>query len=360
MTEKEWMQEGFDLKLAALLYRKKIWVSIVCAMAGAALAGGLYFLVHVIYAPAREYEAVSKLYLTFAADDDGDAYQYYNGYTWNDLMGTEPILDKIMEELPEGFERADVKNSITADILSDIRLLTITVTTHDPDRTQQIVRAGENALIRFGGEMIEFDKIEVIDHGQAALVAVEDETVRAVIAGAVAGFLLSLLGLAFARIMDDSVYVPSDFEKRYPYPVLGVCFDGKPELGKRELEEHIAFVSELTESVFEIDTAEKNVKLPDGCIPCRGVMAVNHGMPIKYDMPESESMEKDAGIILYIPYGRGNGKLLERWICEAMLYGCEILGAVITGADERLYRLYFALPGKGTRPGQKEKEKGKR
>lgn len=354
MTEKEWMQEGFDLKLAALLYRKKIWISIVCAMAGAALAGGLYFLVHVVYAPAREYEAVSKLYLTFAADDDGDAYQYYNGYTWNDLMGTEPILDKIMEELPEGFERADVKNSITADILSDIRLLTITVTTHDQGRTQQIVRAGENALIRFGGEMIEFDKIEVIDHGQAALVAVEDETVRAVIAGAVAGFLLSLLGLAFVRIMDDSVYVPSDFEKRYPYPVLGVCFDGKPELGKRELEEHIAFVSELTESVFEIDTAEKNVKLPDGCIPRRSVMPVDHGMP------ESESMEKDVGIILYIPYGRGNGKLLERWICEAKLYGCEILGAVITGADERLYRLYFALPGEGKRPGQKEKEKGKR
>ena len=90
MTEKEWMQEGVDLKLTALLYRRKIGLSLICALAGALLGGGLYFLTHVVYGPGREYEAVSKLYLTFAEDDDGDAYQYYNGYTWNDLMGTEP------------------------------------------------------------------------------------------------------------------------------------------------------------------------------------------------------------------------------------------------------------------------------
>lgn len=317
MTEKEWMQEGFDLKLAALLYRKKIWISIICALFCALLAGGLYFVVHVVYAPAREYEAVSKLYLTFAAENDGDAYQYYNGYTWNDLMGTEPILDKIMDALPEAFDREEVRRSVTADILSDIRLLTITVTTHDPDRTEAIVRAAEAALIRFGQEMVEFETIEVIDHGKTAPVIVEDETVRAVIAGGVIGFLLSLLALAFARVMDDSVYVPSDFEKRYPYPVLGVCFEGKPELGKKELEAHVAYVSQLKESVIEIDTSELPVKLPD--------------------------MEKDVGIILYVPYGKGNGKLLERWIAEARLYGCEILGAVITGADVGLYRLYFAL-----------------
>ena len=131
MTDREWMKEGIDVKLILLLYRKKVWISLLWALAGGLLAGGLYFIVHVLYAPAREYEAVSKLYLTFAADDDGDAYQYYNGYTWNDLMKTEPILDKVMEGLPEGTDREWVKDTIAADILSDIRLLTITVRTHD-------------------------------------------------------------------------------------------------------------------------------------------------------------------------------------------------------------------------------------
>ena len=169
MTEREWMREGLDIKLTALLYRRKIWIAIVCALAGAVLGGGLYFVIHVVYAPAREYQGISKLYLTFDEDDDGDAYQYYNGYTWNDLMGTEPILDKIMEGVPAGMTREAVRDSITADILSDIRLLTVTVTTHDQSETDSILRAAEEALVRFGKEMIEFEKIEVIEHGHSAL-----------------------------------------------------------------------------------------------------------------------------------------------------------------------------------------------
>lgn len=318
MTEKEWMKEGMDLKLAVLLYRKKIWISLVCALAGAAFAGGLYFLVHVVYAPAREYEAVSKLYLTFAADDDGDAYQYYNGYTWNDLMGTEPILDKTMEALAPELEREAVKKSITADILSDIRLLTVTVRTHDPEETNRILRAAEDALVRFGQEMVEFEKIEVIDHGDASLVVAENETVRAVTAGLVIGLLLSFAGLAFARVLDDSVYVPSDFEKRYGYPVLGVMFAGDPEVGREELDTHIRLVTEREEKILYLDTGSANIRMPDG-------------------------MEnKNTDVILEIPYGSGNGKRLERWIAEARLYECNILGAVITNADRGLYRLYFA------------------
>lgn len=321
MTEKEWMKEGIDLKLTVLLYRKKLWISIVCALAGAVAAVGLYFLVHVVYAPAREYEAVSKLYLTFAPEDDGDAHQYYNGYTWNDLMGTEPILDKIMEELGEAYpSRDEVRAKIGADILSDIRLLTITVTTNDPAQTEAIIRATENALIRFGEEMVEFDKIEVIEHGQAALVVVENETVRAVVAGLVIGFLLSLLGLAFVCIIDDSIYVPSDFEKRYGYPVLGVSFAGNEALGKAELEEHIRITKEKKEEIRMVNTAALAEAFSE----------------------IGSNVRKDAGIILEIPYGKGNGKIIERCIAEAAFLGIEIMGAVITEADEGLYRLYFA------------------
>ncbi len=321
MTEKEWMEEGIDLKLTMLLYRKKLWISIACALAGAVVAAGLYFLVHVVYAPAREYEAVSKLYLTFAQEDDGDAHQYYNGYTWNDLMGTEPILDKIMEELGEAYPvREEVRAKIAADILSDIRLLTITVTTNDPAQTEDIIRAAEKALIRFGEEMVEFDKIEVIEHGQAALVVVEDETVRATVAGLVIGFLLSLLGLAFACTLDDSIYVPSDFEKRYGYPVLGVSFAGNEVLGKAEQEEHIRIIKERKAEIRMVNTVV--------------FTEVFSGI--------GANEQKEIGIVLEIPYGKGNGKIIERCVTEANFLGIEIMGAVITGADEGLYRRYFA------------------
>ncbi len=317
MTEREWMKEGLDLKLLVLLYRRKIWISLAGALAGGLLAGGVYMILHVLYAPAREYEAESKVHLTFAADDNGDAYQYYNGYTWNDLMKTDPIMDKIMEELPPETDREMVEDSITADILSDIRLLTVTVRTPDPEETNRILKASEKALARFGEEQVEFEKIELWGRWKAALVVVEDETMRAVAAGMVIGFILSLLGLAYARILDDSVYVPSDFEKRYPYPVLGVTFAGEEESGDALLQEHVELVSRGMEHVWYADTGEREVRIP------------------------KEARENGWGIILRIPCGSGNGRLLERWVREAGLTGCPILGAVITGADKSLYRLYF-------------------
>lgn len=321
MTEKEWMNEGIDLKLMMLLYRKKIWISVVCALAGAVFAGGLYFLVHVVYAPAREYEAVSKLYLTFAQDDDGDAYQYYNGYTWNDLVKTEPILDKIIEELGDAaLPREKVKEKIAADILSDIRLLTITVRTNSNDETEKLIRAFEKALVRFGEEKIEFDKIEVIEHGHSGLVTVENEMLRAVIAGLVIGFLLSLIGLAFACIIDDSVYVPSDFEKRYKLPVLGVKFAQKEALAKEELLENLRLLEEQKGEIQTIAIASvKEVFAQLG-----------------------EMKKKKACVIFEVPYGKGNGKILERCMAEAAFLEVEVAGAVITQADELLYRLYFA------------------
>lgn len=329
------MREGVDLKLIALLYRKKIWISLAGALAGAVFAGGLYFVLHVLYAPAKEYEAVSKLYLTFAKDDDGDAYQYYNGYTWNDLMKTDPIMGKITDTLlkegdytgEEEALRREVEAAVTADILSDIRLLTVTVRTESPEMTNAVMRAAEDALIRFGEEMIEFEKIELLGHWRASLVIVEDETVRACVAGAVIGLLASLIGLAFARVLDDSVYVPSDFEKRYDYPILGVTFVGQEEAGKEFLDAHVDIVKKEREKIVYVDTSSSEIRIP------------------------KEALEENAGIILQIPYGRGNGKLLERWIREAEFLKAAVAGAVITDADLGLYRLYYAGFGRKKKRG---------
>ncbi len=204
MTRKEWMNEGIDLRLEALLLKKKcIWL-IVGLVGGAILAAGLYFLTHVAFAPAREYEAVSKLYLTFATDENGDAYQYYNGYTWNDLMQTEPIMDAILQKA-SAFDASDVEQSVKADILSDIRVLTVTVRSHDPELTDTVIRAAEEAVVAFGDSMQEFTKIEVIDHGKASLVLAEDETFRAAAAGGGIGLILVCLILAFLRTIDAAV-----------------------------------------------------------------------------------------------------------------------------------------------------------
>jgi len=288
------MREDADLKLLLLIYLKKIWVLLAGLVLGALIGGVIYFFCHVVYAPAREYEATSKLYLTFAAEDDGDAYQYYNGYTWNDLLKTELILDDIMNKLP-GEDREQVKKEISGDILSDIRVLTIVVRTHDADRTEKICRAVEDTLVEFGTKQIEFEKIEIIDHGKTEMVVIEDETIRALAIGAVLGLLVSLFALALWIISQDAIYVPGDIRKRYPELQFTGAFDTQ---GKE------ITVAQL-ESLWQ-DNREKILR------------------------------EYGKEAILTIPFGKTFGKAADEYISTGQIKGFEIVNAPIN-----FYRIYF-------------------
>lgn len=325
MTEREWRDRGADLKLMSLLLIKRIWILILGIAAGAAVCGGIYFLCHVVYAPAREYEAVSKMYLTFAEDDDGDAYQYYNGYTWNDLMGTEPILDYAMEQLTDvsGITREDVKKAVTADILSDIRVLTVTARTHDQALTDRIIRAEEASLLHFAETMVEFDKIEVIDHGVSALVVVESQTKRALLLGAALGLFLTLFGMWIYMILDDAVYVPSQFEERFGCPVLGVELRRDKEWRRQELETNVSYKAGQNSVWLDVRPADSDV------------------------LTDYDALRKSSGVILRIPYGKKTGTITESLIRDLKIQECKLAGAVITDCDDRLYHVYYAGGRKG-------------
>ena len=98
-----------------------------------------------------EYESVSKLYITFNQDENGDVYQYYNGYTWNELLDTDPILIAIMNHLT-GYEEEEVKDAASAEILSDIRLLTITVKGDSEKMVREIQAAVEEGLADYADQ----------------------------------------------------------------------------------------------------------------------------------------------------------------------------------------------------------------
>ncbi len=286
------MYQEADVKLLLIIYMKKLYIILAGILAGAILGGALYFLCHVIFAPAREYEAVSKIYLTFGKDEDGDTYQYFNGYTWNDLITCEPILDKIMEELP-GENREEVATLISADIISDIRLLTITVRTHDMDRSNRIMEALQNSLMNFTSDREEFVSAQIIEHGQAKLVVLEDETVRAVIIGAVVGLIIAVFGLLIWIVSKDEILLPGD------------------------------------------------VRRIDSKLYCTGVSdtqgnRIDCGACKTWEESRAALSLKDEEIIK-IPYGTGRKNIEE----EMNQAGKAYRAFEIVGADPALYRLYF-------------------
>lgn len=348
----DFYEKGVDLKLLLILYGKNFYISLLGMIAGMALCGGLYFITHVVFAPAREYEAVSKLYLTFNREDDGDAYQYYNGYTWNDLMATEPIMDRIIEN--SGLDEQELRDSITADILSDIRLLTITVRNHDASKVQIILRACEDSLIAFGEDMEEFEKIEVIDHGQPALVMLENDTFRAIIGGGVLGFIVSLLYLAIVLVMEESIRVPADVEQNLKVRVLGIIYQKDPSRDvdrlKRNMEALgckkpifvVVGIGEKERAAFEGDMESGDMESGDmETGNNRNNQNKGNLNSLMDRILTVDKVSKDADIILAIPYKYGKVRAALRDVSDLQIKNCKIHGAVITGASDVLYKLYY-------------------
>ena len=106
--------EILNLRAFYLTLLRKIWILPLAALIGAIVAGGIYFLANVVYAPARNYVTESTLYIDFAYDENkGAQVDAYNAYTWNLLIRTDDntlggiiendttynILDGIMENL---------------------------------------------------------------------------------------------------------------------------------------------------------------------------------------------------------------------------------------------------------------------
>ncbi len=106
-------------------------------------------------------------------------------------------------------------------------MLTIVISTSDPDKSVQIAEALIGAVDDFSAtqERILWTKPLTVPK-EATLKLVDDRTVNMTILGAVIGFFVSFLVLLYILISDDSTYVPELFECRYELPVLDM---GQPE-----------------------------------------------------------------------------------------------------------------------------------
>lgn len=389
MENQRYMQEGVDVKRILLLLKEKLWMVVVAAVIGALAGGGVYLFIHLVFASERDFQSVSKLYLNFNCDPEDFNQLAYNGYTWNDLMATDPILNYTMEALPDGMDRNMVIDATKAEILSDIRLLTITITANEPDLAAQIMEATQKALVHLGEADALFDSIEVYRTEGPQQIVWDNRTVNAAATGAVIGLFVVLLVMAFYYVLDDSVYVARDVEKRYGIPVFGVFLknggDKAVIYGKefaanysylcREVKtaalmsmdagEDAETAGRAIEYVMDMEKAaeERNVerrsakegsvkKTLSGKMPTETEMTASGEMPTEFprlvicgsleeDAEIYRRMRKTDGVILTVRYGGGNGKRLERALGNLEKQDCKVLGAVIVNADERFLKLYY-------------------
>ncbi len=340
MNKIKYADAGMDMKKWMLLLVRKCWIALAAAVIGAALGGMIYTIVRMVPESEREYRAISKVYLDFAADETGQAYQEYNGYTWNDLMVTDPILDVTMSYLPKEYTREEVTAATEAAILSDLRLLTVTITTNQKERTDMILAATDRALEEYGSSAREFMQITTIQTTQAELVVADSRLAQAVLIGVVIALAAALLGMALYYVLDDRILVASDVKQVTDVSFIGYAF-GQNEREKLSGSEKGRFLSKQA--------------LQDDYDRAVAYLRENRGEVLEISIPQGEDASSDIfakareadGVILSVPYGKMHGTYLAYLIGQYQAQGCNVLGIAIENADMKfLHRYYGRAVGK--------------
>ena len=322
MKDGRYADDGMDLKKYMMCLLGRLPLIFGALIGGALLGAVVYAAVRTVPESEREYQAFAKVYLDFAADETGEVYQAYNGYTWNDLMAADPIMELTLQNLPADYTREETEAAVRAEILSDIRLLTITVTSHRAERTDAMLGAAVQALETYGGQAKEFLEIHAIQKTEARLVVADSRMAQAVFLGASLGLLLSLLGFSLCYVMDDRIFVAGDIRRVTEVSFLGYA-SGEETL-KRDYETNLAY---LREKVGNIQICE-----------------VERGK--SFSEKELQEMRRADGVVLSLPFGAVHGAFLSYVTEQLRTQDCTLCGVAVRDADGRFLRKYYGRLGK--------------
>lgn len=316
MNERNYVNEGMDIKKYMICLWKRLPFVAAVGIAAALLFGLLYTLSRTVLEGEREYQAFTKVYLDFAADETGEVYQAYNGYTWNDLMAADPIMELTLGYLSADYTRGEVEAAIRAEILSDIRLLTVTVTTNREERTEAILRAAVQALTEYGKQAKEFIDISAIQETEAKLVVADNRLLQAVLLGLLLGLFFALLIAMLRGVFEARILLAGDLKKVTEASFLGYA-NGPGSLGE-DYEKNLAYLREKT-----------------------GDITVCEASPDRTFSEEDFRNLRAAGVVLSVPFGKANAAWVSYVIDQLAVQDCVLAGVAIREADERFLLRYY-------------------
>lgn len=339
--ETAYMERKIDYKKIWILYWQRVWLVITFTVAAAAIGAGVYNVVRALNSEGDIYRVSSDYYITFNEDEKG--VDYYNAYTWDTILRDDPVVDVVMENLPDSVSKDRVKAAVTGEMLGDYRILTVHATSADPEFAQMVAEAYIKGLSQFADKISMLDTIELWSQEEVALVVEEDLTANAAILGAVVGLFLGIIIWSIYCILDDSIYTEKDFTDRFAVPFLGMITRKDSALCKQELKDNVSYL--LKEEEYYLVFAEKENAVTDKekeSLLARVDNARIKGI-LSMQGEDLDILRKSSGVVLMVPWGDKNGNVVEKTIAFLEKQDCKIAGAILYDAEDAFLRKYYGI-----------------
>lgn len=333
MWECEYSREPVDYRLLWLRFLKKIWIIPIAVLAGIVLVGACHFYARTGARGGRTYQAESVFYINYAEDAQGEAYDYYNYFTWGEVIHTDFFTDYVYEEMGGEFSKEEITSYITATIDSDVRYLYVRCNTHSQELSMRLASIMEEAVPKFAGIRKEIETIEIAKVGDFAKDSSKLRLGNACFLGGSLGFGIAVFWILIVLITDTAVYIPATIEKRYHIVCLGAPF--MPEFAsnwKYLLKESVKIARVFVDEDFQDKEFSIQGDKMREIVNCRN--------PVEHpeELDRIRACEK---VLLVLKAGCKNDRVFRRLLEQLGRQDIRVTAVVLDPADEKLLSAYY-------------------
>lgn len=335
------VRQGIDSKALLVTLIRKLPQLLLLAVVGAVLSSALN-LALALYASVKNpmFSVETEYYIDFA-DGRIEAKDYYNDFTWNDVIATDLILGYMMEELGTGYNREAVGQMLHADIWSDVRYLTIVVTGKDAQTVSAVSAAFGKAITVFGESKDEFDAIYQIEDNGVKEVEQNWFAWRVTMLGTLLFLGVGIFLTTLAFMIGDRFYTKTDVIKYLDLKPLGlISKTGNRKTGRQErrLLENLKELLEEKQKIYLLDAADG----ADAVIFVERLKALGVDIDLGAFLPcEKYCVGDDATILVIVPFEKIYREKITDEINNAIMHNGTISGAVLTECDRHWVMMYY-------------------
>ncbi|MCM1189438.1 MAG: hypothetical protein NC541_09095 [bacterium] len=337
MWECEYSREPVDYRLLWLRFLRKIRIVPVAVLAGIVLVGACHFYVKTAAVGGRTYQTESVFYIDFAEDALGEEYDYYNYYTWGEVIHTDFFTDYVFEKMGGALSEEEIVSYIAATIDSDVRYLYVRCSTHSPELSLKLASVMEEAVPKYADLRKEIQTIEIAKVGDTVRDSSKLRIGNACFLGGCLGFFVSVLWILIVLIVDTAVYLPSAVEKRYRVTCLGAPF--MPEFAPNwsyVLKDAVKIAAVYADRDFQETELKIQGDRERNVISCRN--------PVEHP-EELERIRECDKVLLVLKAGCKNSKVFERLLEQLGRQEIKVDAVILTSVDEKLFSAYYRSKG---------------
>lgn len=351
--ESKYWQEGIDSKALAASFLRKLPYLLLMGVAGAVLGSGLYLLIAAMTSEGTVYQAETQYYIEFA-EGRIDAKDYYNDFTWNTVMATDWILGNTMEILGYGYDRNEVEAMINADILSDVRYLTITVRASEEEcagAVSEATRLSLESLVSRIEEIKEIESIVQIKNNGVQQIREPLFTWRAALLGMACGVCAGAFWLAAVFCLGSRYYTKHGLSISLQIPVFGLLYGDRNEAsGTQEKALWLALqhcMEKLSSERLIIMDAWGSGYARQ-CEKILNKLYAEEMTKVKLEVQDGGLLSKEDyarirqadGVILVVPFAKPCREAVRERLMQLENQDCNVLGAILVETDRKWMRLY--------------------